>query len=94
MSSPPIDSRNEEVVGGIVEEGDLAREEHSITTIEDGIIRRDVRSVVRFYPCGHSTAVGIGGRCSICDAIVCSTCFQLCSRCRLSLCTVHQRIRK
>ncbi len=93
MSSPPIDSRDEEVVGGIVEEGDLAREEHSITTIEDGIIRKDVRRVTRFLHCGHSTAIEIGGRCSICDAIVCSNCFRLCQRCRRSLCNNHQRLK-
>ncbi|MEM2785574.1 MAG: hypothetical protein QXU32_07570 [Nitrososphaerales archaeon] len=72
MSSPPIDSRNEEIVGGLVGEGDLTTDEHNIITIEDGIIRREVRRVTRFYPgCLHATTIGIGGRCSVCDSIVC-----------------------
>jgi hypothetical protein len=44
-----------------------------------------------FFPCGHVSDVGIGGKCAECSEVVCRLCFQnaRCRSCHKPLCGTH-----
>ena len=48
----------------------------------DNIIIKDIH----ILDCGHTSQNNLGGRCHICDSLVCNNCISLCSSCGHSIC--------
>jgi len=96
--SEPIESTEEEIIGGTISEGAKARETRELVQFVDGVIKKNVVVRTNFASCGHivRSMEAIGGKCQVegCRNIPCSRCFRLCARCGKGLCNSHQKLRK
>jgi hypothetical protein len=66
-----------------------------ITTEEGRIVKKRLRQVY-VASCGHvvRSSEELGGKCMYkdCNAICCSSCLKLCSRCMKAICPKHQKL--
>lgn len=93
--SEPIESSEEEIIGGTVSEGSKVHETREVVRYVDGVPTRNTVTRVSFASCGHPVrnVADIGGRCQAegCTNITCAECFRQCDRCGLGLCNTHQK---